>query len=94
MERWSKYVTEEVVKENGKKGKRRKRLKGFTAETPPPKGAKIKMVKRQKLNPLWDPNKAYVSRKERPEWNIVGLLGRVRIRVGQTVLATPRIHRL
>lgn len=88
VERWSKYVTEDAIKENGKKGKRRKRLKGFTAETPPPKGAKIKMVKRQKLNPLWDPNKAYVSRKERPEWNIVGLLGRVRIRVGQPVSPT------
>lgn len=88
VERWSKYVTEEVVKENGKKGKRRKRLKGFTAETPPPKGAKVKIVKRQKLNPLWDPKKTFIPRKKRPEWNIVGLLGRVRIRVGQPVSPT------
>ena len=85
VERWSKYVTEEVVKENGKNGKRRKRLKGFTVETKPPKGAKVKIVKRQKLNPFWNPNKTFIPRKERQEWNIVGLLGRVRIRVGQPV---------
>jgi hypothetical protein len=50
-----------------------------------PKNAKIKTVKRKKLNPEWDPNIKYTPRKKRLEWNIVGLLGQIRIRKGQPV---------
>jgi hypothetical protein len=85
VERWSKVVEEEVIKENGKKSKRKRRIKGYTVDTPAPEGAKKKMVLRQKLNPLWDKNKKYVSRKDRKEWNIIGLIGRVRIAKGQPV---------
>ncbi|UTI42095.1 peptidase G2 autoproteolytic cleavage domain-containing protein [Niallia sp. RD1] len=36
-------------------------------------------------NPEFDINEQYVSREERDEWNIVGLLGQVRIRIDETV---------
>ena len=38
---------------------------------------------RRKLNPAYDPNQEYVSREERPEWDCVGLMGKLRIRKGQ-----------
>ncbi|MGC0052740.1 peptidase G2 autoproteolytic cleavage domain-containing protein [Brucella pituitosa] len=41
--------------------------------------------KRQKLNPAFDANRAYTSREGRPEWDIVGLMGKLRIRKGQPV---------
>lgn len=91
VERWSKVTIENVVKKNGKLGKRRRKMKGFSVDTPPPKGATKKMVFRQKLNPLWDKEKQYIPRDKRPEWNVVGLLGRVRVKVGQPI--SPRwIH--
>jgi len=37
----------------------------------------------RKLNPDYDPNQAYVSREHRPEWDTVGLLGKLRMRKGQ-----------
>ena len=40
---------------------------------------------RKKLNPDWDESKTYVSREDRDEWNIVGLLGQVEITKGQPV---------
>lgn len=36
-------------------------------------------------NPEFDINEQYTSREERDEWNIVGLLGQVRIRIDETV---------
>jgi hypothetical protein len=38
-----------------------------------------------KLNPAWDKDAEYVNRENRPEWNIIGLLGQVRILKGQPV---------
>jgi len=38
---------------------------------------------RRKLNPDYDPDLEYVSREERPEWDCVGLMGKLRIRKGQ-----------
>ena len=38
-----------------------------------------------KLNPAWDKNAEYINRENRPEWNIVGLLGQVKILKGQPV---------
>ena len=38
---------------------------------------------RRKLNPAYDPDVEYVSREERPEWDCVGLMGKLRIRKGQ-----------
>ena len=41
-----------------------------------PDGTKV-MEKHQKLNPDYDPNMTYVPRSQRPEWDIVGLLGQL-----------------
>jgi hypothetical protein len=38
---------------------------------------------RRKLNPTYDPDVEYTSREERPEWDCVGLMGKLRIRKGQ-----------
>ena len=38
-----------------------------------------------KLNPAWNPDSEYVNRENRPEWNIIGLLGQVKILKGQPV---------
>ena len=38
---------------------------------------------RRKLNPAYDPDVEYLSREERPEWDCVGLMGKLRIRKGQ-----------
>ena len=38
---------------------------------------------RRKLNPDYDPDVEYVSREDRPEWDCVGLMGKLRIRKGQ-----------
>ena len=35
------------------------------------------------LNPAFDPNSKYVPRSQRPEWDPVGLVGKLRIRTGQ-----------
>lgn len=82
---WSKKVTEETTKENGKVRKLNKRVHGYSDVKKPPRGAKVKTVMRKKLNPDWDGKKEYVPRSQRPEWNIVGLIGRLRVRVGQPV---------
>lgn len=37
------------------------------------------------LNPTYDPTKTFVPRSERPEWAIIGLVGRVRILANQPV---------
>jgi hypothetical protein len=50
-----------------------------------PKGARFKKLVRRKLNPDFDPSKKYIPRKDRPEWNPVGLLGQVRVLKGQPV---------
>jgi hypothetical protein len=38
---------------------------------------------RRKLNPAYDPDVEYVSRENRPEWDCVGLMGKLRISKGQ-----------
>jgi hypothetical protein len=38
---------------------------------------------RRKLNPAYDPDVEYISREERPEWDCVGLMGKLRLRKGQ-----------
>jgi hypothetical protein len=38
---------------------------------------------RRKLNPEWNESLDYISREDRPEWDAVGLMGKIRIRVGQ-----------
>ena len=38
---------------------------------------------RRKLNPAYDPDVEYIPREQRPEWDCVGLMGKLRIRKGQ-----------
>ena len=38
---------------------------------------------RRKLNPTYDPDVEYISREQRPEWDCVGLMGKLRMRKGQ-----------
>jgi hypothetical protein len=38
---------------------------------------------RRKLNPAYDSEMEYISREDRPEWDCVGLMGKLRIRKGQ-----------
>ena len=38
---------------------------------------------RRKLNPDYNEDQEYVSREDRPEWDCVGLMGKIRIRKGQ-----------
>ena len=37
------------------------------------------------LNPAYDPKRPYVSRRLRPEWYVIGLVGRVLLLPGQSV---------
>jgi hypothetical protein len=38
-----------------------------------------------KLNPAWDKDAEYTPREQRPEWNIIGLVGQVKVLKGQPV---------
>ena len=38
----------------------------------------------RKLNPSFDDTKTYVSREDRQEWDAIGMVGKLRIRKGQT----------
>jgi len=40
-------------------------------------------LQRRKLNPSFDASKTYVSREDRKEWGIVGLVGKLRLKKGQ-----------
>jgi hypothetical protein len=43
----------------------------------------VTKLKRRKLNPSWDKSKTYISREDRKEWGMVGLMGKLRLRKGQ-----------
>lgn len=43
------------------------------------------VLTREKLNPDYDPTLEYISREHRPEWDTVGLMGKLRLRKGQPV---------
>ena len=86
---WSIKKTKELSKKKRRelieKKRKGEKLAGWVDEGAVPTGAEIRRIKRQKINPDYDPKKEYVSRKERSEWNIVGLTGKVRILKGQPV---------
>ena len=48
------------------------------------KDANGNTFERRKLNPDYNPDTAYVSREDRKEWATIGLMGKLRIRKGQT----------
>jgi len=70
-------------KYTGKKKQDYIKMSNWSDKEKPPRGAKIEIKKRKKINPKWDKKKKYIPREERDEWNVVGLLGRVRILKGQ-----------
>ena len=43
---------------------------------------------RRKLNPEWNEDEEYISREDRPEWDTVGLMGKIRILKGQPTGST------
>jgi len=43
----------------------------------------VTKLKRRKLNPDWNKDTAYISRKDRKEWDTVGLMGKLRLKKGQ-----------
>ncbi len=57
------------------------------------KDGNIKTEKKSlpKPNPDYDPELDYTSRQERDEWHIVGLIGQVHLRIGDTVQAGDKI---
>jgi hypothetical protein len=46
---------------------------------------KGKKLQHYKLNPNWDSSVEYVNRENRPEWNIIGLIGQVKILKSQSM---------
>ena len=48
-----------------------------------PENAIITCQPERTLNPNYDESCTYISREDRPEWNIIGLLGQVQIATGQ-----------
>jgi hypothetical protein len=79
VEYWSMFINEQFEKETGQKGTRRKRIKGYSDIEKAPRGADKRIVKRAKLNPEYDATKEYTPRTKRESWNVVGIIGRVRI---------------
>jgi hypothetical protein len=43
----------------------------------------VTKLKRKKLNSAYDASKTYISRKDRKEWDTVGLMGKLRLKKGQ-----------
>jgi hypothetical protein len=56
---------------------------GFDEEQNPIYETKTKIVR--VLNPNYDPTIAYIPRAERPEWNVVGLVGQIRVLNNQPI---------
>lgn len=48
---------------------------------------KTEIGTRRKLNPNYNETITYVPRSERPEWNIVGLLGQIKVLKNQQIPA-------
>ncbi|PCJ07345.1 MAG: hypothetical protein COB16_11610 [Rhodobacteraceae bacterium] len=53
-----------------------------------PRDATRNIQQRRKLNPAYDPSRLYVPRAKRAEWDMVGLMGKLRLRRGQPVAPT------
>ncbi|MEK3800992.1 peptidase G2 autoproteolytic cleavage domain-containing protein [Bacillus sp. FSL K6-1234] len=50
-----------------------------------------RQLKRPKENPDYNPEIEYVSRENRPEWHIVGLIGQVHVRIDETVQVGDKV---
>lgn len=80
---FGRVLKEEVSVWEKRNQKTRKLAKGVIEDgIEAPKGATIVKKTRNVLNPEWDKNAQYIPRKDRPEWNIVGLIGQIRVLKG------------
>ena len=43
----------------------------------------VSKLTRKKLNPDWDSTQTYIPREDRKEWDVVGLMGKLRLRKGE-----------
>jgi hypothetical protein len=77
-ERW--YLT---GKEKEKAKAENKDYRGWSDEKPAQKNAKVILKDRPKISPEYDDSKEYVAREDRPEWNNIGLVGRIPLIKGQ-----------
>lgn len=73
------------VKNTSLDKQKRHKIIGLVSDGNVPEGATIKRKLVRKINPEFDQEKEYIPRVKRPEWNMVGLLGRVKILKGQPV---------
>lgn len=78
-------VSEENAEVWVKREKEGKLLRDFSDKKIAPKDARKYTIKRKVERADYDPTREYVKRIDRPEWNIVGLIGKVRINKGQPV---------
>lgn len=82
-------ISKETIEKNGMDeykemlGKKHK-LQGLISDVVP-NGAVVKEKIVRKLNPEYDETQVYIPRIKRNEWNMVGLLGKVKILKGQPV---------
>lgn len=58
---------------------------GWCDQSKPPKNALVRIKSRKKINPEWKADQKYVSRLNRDEWCIVGLMGVVPVRENQEI---------
>ncbi len=61
------------------------------ADVKVPKRARYQQVRREVINPNWQPDKAYTPRHQRKEWAAIGVLGKLRIKAGQPVHPSWRL---
>jgi hypothetical protein len=96
LEDYNVYEWEEVIP--AANGNPEKRVPRSVASYKIPQGvtippnATVKVQQKRKLNPAWDPAIPYIPRAERPEWNVIGLVGQVLIRKGDPV--NPRWRKM
>lgn len=72
---WGNYVFEEYTYEE---------TAGINEDTGEP-NIVIKTGSRRKISTSYDPNLTYIPRDQRPEWNVVGLLGQIRVLKNQQI---------
>jgi hypothetical protein len=95
---WEETISYEEIDANGNPfTKTKKEIQSYEtdripSDVTPPADAQIVSVDdkgntlmRRVLNPDYDPTRTYVPREERPEWDAVGMVGKLRIRVGQPI---------
>jgi hypothetical protein len=92
------YIMEDHVAYEWREGKKRFSVEVFPdgtqnpADLVIPEGAKLlttendgSPLQHQKLNPAYNPELTYIPREDREEWQVIGLLGQMRVAKGQPI---------